>query len=347
MWKDLRKKTAMMRPGSHSPTIATVIPVYNGAAYIGEAIRSVFQQTRLPHEVIVVNDGSTDDSADVLNQLSRTYNFRIINCENGGQSAARNLGVERSNSDLIAFLDQDDIWYPDHLEALAAPFLQAQRDNLGWTYSDLDEIDEGGRMVCRGVIAHHPHLIHPKADLITYLRQDMFILPSASLILREAYWKVGGFNERLSGYEDDDLFLRLFRAGFDCEFISRPLSKWRIYQKSSSYSARMATSRFTFANILINEYPNEPERSLYYIEDLIAPRFFKSMAFDYRRCVILGNREQQAVTFAHLKHIVRYLRLRQRLPLQLFIMPMLRFRWFADVTMKWRFLNRIVARWVP
>jgi glycosyltransferase involved in cell wall biosynthesis len=337
----------MMRPGSHSPTIATVIPVYNGAAYIAEAIKSVFDQSKLPNEVIVVNDGSTDNSAEVLNELSKIYNFRIINCENGGQSAARNLGVEHARSDVIAFLDQDDIWYPEHLEALSAPFSEVRRDNLGWVYSDLDEIDEHGRMVCHGVIARHPHLVHPKVDLNTYLGQDMFMLPSASLILREAYWKIGGFNERLSGYEDDDLFLRLFRAGFNCKYISRPLSKWRIYQKSSSYSARMAISRFAFAQMLIDEYPNEPERSLYYIQDLIAPRFFRSMAFDYRRCVIIGNREQQKVTYAHLKHIVRYLRLRQRLPLQLFVLPMLRVRWFASVAMRWRFLNRIVARWVP
>ena len=90
---------------------------------------------------------------------------------------------------------------------------------IGWTYSDLDEINDQGELIARGVIVR-TGAEHPKRDLASCLRQDMFVLPSASLISRRAFRQVGGFDERLSGYEDDDLFLRLFQAGFHNVFLA-------------------------------------------------------------------------------------------------------------------------------
>src|SRR4051794_37983015 len=113
----------------------------------------------------------------------------------------------------------------------------------------------------------------------------MFILPSASLISRQAFLAVGGFDERLSGYEDDDLFLRLFQAGFHHVFLPQSLSKWRIYQSSCSYSRRMAISRRIYFDLLIDRFPDNEALARSYVKDLIAPRFFRAMSVEVRRAV--------------------------------------------------------------
>lgn len=123
---------------------------------------------------------------------------------------------------MIALLDQDDTWYPHHIEFLVKPFLKTNRYiPLGYTYSDLDEIDEQGRMFRRALLSRLPYQEHPKKTVLNCLRRDMFVLPGASLICKRAFEAIGGFDERLIGYEDDDLFLRMFCAGFDSEFINR------------------------------------------------------------------------------------------------------------------------------
>ena len=124
--------------------ISVVIPVYNGEKYIAKAIQSVVDQTLPPHEIIVVNDGSTDASASILAELAQKYPIQYYQKENGGQSSARNYGVRVSQGDLIAFLDQDDVWYPNHLEELVKPFLEKSYPELGWIYSTIDEIGANG-----------------------------------------------------------------------------------------------------------------------------------------------------------------------------------------------------------
>ena len=109
-------------------SISVVIPVYNATPYLAEAITSVLGQTCPPDEIIVVDDGSTDGSADIAHSFGTAV--RCMAQDNHGQAAARNLGVTHSTGDVLAFLDADDLWLPDKLErqltALAAnPQLEA------------------------------------------------------------------------------------------------------------------------------------------------------------------------------------------------------------------------------
>ena len=152
----------------------------------------------------------------------------------------------------------------------------------------------------------------------------MFVLPSASLVSRRAFLQVGGFDERLSGYEDDDLFLRLFLAGFDNVFLPDSLSKWRISGLTCSYSPRMAVSRLLYAQKLILRFPNDINMDRYLIRDLIAPRFFRLLATELRRATRSGTREQQLSNLANLKFITRHLPGTQRIPLQILVLPALR-----------------------
>ena len=110
-------------------------------------------------------------------------------------------------------------------------------------------------MVCRSFLKNLMPAVHPKQQLSDCIRENMFILPSASLISREAFSVSGGFDERLCGYEDDDLFLRIFRKGYDNVYIEKALSQWRIYPASSSYSPRFAQSRYIYCQKLTRHIP--------------------------------------------------------------------------------------------
>lgn len=267
-----------------APTIAAIIPLYNGEGFIAQAIHSVLGQSRPPDECIVVDDGSSDGGAAIVADLSERYPVRLLRKTNGGQSSARNHGVARSHSSHIAFLDQDDAWYPDHLAKLVVPFETRSADRaLGWVYSDLDEADEAGAVLTRRFLRTR-RAKHPKSSVADCLRDDMFVLPSASLIARHAFEAVGGYDERLSGYEDDDLFVRLLDHGFDNVFIDEPLSLWRIYAFSTSYSPRMARSRMIFARKALDLFGDRPDgHGGTLAASAIAPRFAKSLFGEYAR----------------------------------------------------------------
>ena len=313
--------------------ITVVVPLYNGGPFIEEALRSVNQQTRQADEVIVVDDGSSDDGPAIVRRLAGEFPVWLITQANAGQSAARNVGVEQAHGDVVAFLDQDDIWYPDHLERLVRPFLESRSIELGWTYSDMDEIDEHGRMVSRNTLTHH-NIPHPKRDLVTCLKRDMFILPSSAMVSRRAFQHVGGFDLRLSGYEDDDLFLRMFRSGYDSVFLPASLSKWRIYGTSSSYSPRMAKSRATYIRMLLERFPDDVDSSRYFVRDMIAPRFFRVIAAELRRCVLKGNEAGRLEAMNQLSFILGYMRVSFRVPFRLFVMPAMRIPFMLRLMMR-------------
>ncbi|MGE4481244.1 glycosyltransferase family 2 protein [Acidocella sp.] len=325
-------------------TVAAIIPLHNGARFIEAAIRGVLAQTHPPDEFLVIDDGSTDNGPDIAARCAQeTGRLRVLRKPNGGQSSARNFGVAHCGATHIAFLDQDDIWYPEHLERLSAPFKNRQTRDLGWCYSDLDEIDEFGNLVCRSFLKTRT-ATHPKHDLSSCLKEDMFILPSASLISRQAFEAVGGFDEKLCGYEDDDLFLRLFRAGYANIYLDEPLSQWRLFNGSTSYSPRMSASRMIYASKLLATFPDDQERGRFYTSAMIAPRFSRDAMADYRKAVFHGTKEDIARTLENLLLIARFLPRRRRLVLRA-AKPLLRRRATGRMLcLAWRAARRLRRR---
>jgi glycosyltransferase involved in cell wall biosynthesis len=254
-------------------TVAAVIPLYNGGPFIRESLQSVLYQTDPANEVIVVNDGSTDDGVEIVEEMARSHPITLLHKKNGGQSSARNLAVGHCSSSHVAFLDQDDVWYENHLKILKAPYLKQSHLRLGLVYGNLDQIDRHGRMVQYKCLNGVP-TPQPKRSLFECLIHDMFILPGASLVSKEAIIAAGGFDERLVGYEDDDLFVRIFSLGYFNEYINQSVTKWRIYPGSTSFSPRMAESRVTYFRKLVESYPDEPRLGRYWVRDAIGPHFF-------------------------------------------------------------------------
>ena len=302
--------------------IGVVIPLYNGAAFIERALQSVLQQTLPPDEIIVVDDGSTDEGPAIVERLSERHSITLVKQPNAGQSAARNRGIAHSAADFIALLDQDDIWYCHHLEELIKPFLKPWHPELGWVYSNLDEIDLHGNMVSYAII-DRTRTSHPKRDLIECLSKDMFVVPTACMFSRKAFDAVGGFDERLSGYEDDDFFLRVFRAGFNNVYVNQSLARWRLYSGSSSYSLRMGRSRMIYLRKLLVQFPDEPRREIYYARDVLAPRFFPWVVRDYKLALRDGTAEQIEAALQNLCFVISLHRLKFRILLAL-ILPLLK-----------------------
>lgn len=253
--------------------VVVVIPFYNGAAFIERALRSVFAQTLPAAEVIVVNDGSAPEERAALDDLAQHFSFKVIDKENGGQGSARNAGVAASTTRFICFLDQDDFYLETHIETLlnAVP---SRDPRFGFVYGDLFEADAEGQTIRMGVVKEHTY-DHPKRSVFQMISTDMYVLPSAALVTRQAFEAVGGFDAQFMGYEDDDFFLRIFRAGYTNYFIDQPVTVWCIHTASSAFSMRMNRSRFRYFAKLAALFPDEPLRDRFYMRDYLIPRFGK------------------------------------------------------------------------
>jgi glycosyltransferase involved in cell wall biosynthesis len=181
------------------PLVSVIIPTFNRAVFVHEAITSVLAQDYAPLEVIVVDDGSQDDTPAAL----RHFGAQILYMpqEHAGVSAARNRGVAASHGALVAFLDSDDLWLPQKVSAQVALF--AGQPQVQACYTDEIWIRRGVRV--------NPRLIHAKhAGWIFLQSLPRCIISPSSIMLRRPLWeRLGGFDESLPACEDYDLWLRL------------------------------------------------------------------------------------------------------------------------------------------
>lgn len=279
------------------PQTTIVLPVYNGLRrskdYLPQAIDSVLSQTIDDFELIVVDDGSTEDYSVLIANYNNDVRIRWIRKENGGQSSARNYGAKIGTGKYLAFIDQDDRWLPCRLErTLAEMFVE---DPYGLSnilvYGDLDLIDAEGRKTHRECLQTMGLGIHPKLHIEDVLRKDAFVLPGTILVDRNKFLLLGGFRETLSGYEDDDLALRYFQYG-KLLFIKKSILEWRDYPESYSYTDRMDKSRGVYYEILKTQYKNNELTGEYFVRDYIAPRFYYHLSWSQKRAIQCDNKEQ-------------------------------------------------------
>jgi len=262
------------------------MPLYNGAAHCVETLRSVFAQTRLPDEVIVVDDGSDDRSAELLRAMEAPVPVVIETQTNQGQSAARNAGMRRADGSLVAFIDQDDRWTPEHLERLCGALECDPR--MAWAFADFDEIDEDGRFVTRGYLEHHD--VHTARTSITdLLATDLMVLPSASVLRKHAAMSVGGFDPELSGYEDDDLFIRMFRAGHRAVFVPISLTVYRVHAAGSSATDAFQRSRVRFLAKMRASIPDHVKSNRHWVRDVLYPRLHEATLLEYASALRGGD----------------------------------------------------------
>jgi GT2 family glycosyltransferase len=240
-----------------SPLISVILPVYNSERtdprYLDAALESVASQTFRDFELIVVDDGSTDGTRGRVEDFLASrpeLRPRVLRKANGGQSSARNHGARYARGVWLAFLDQDDEWFPNRLATVAGEL----HGSFDLVYTDADTINEDGCVVGAGV---HRNLGrgggHPKRELSDTIFQDVFVMPGVVTIRKELFERIEGFDEDLSGYEDDDLFLRAHEVG---RLLYLPVStlRWRIHGDSCSHSDKMIASGLRYREKLIAKY---------------------------------------------------------------------------------------------
>lgn len=198
-------------------SISAVIPAYNAARFLPRCLASVFAQTLQPEEVIVIDDGSTDDTAAVAEALGA----KVFRQPNSGISSARNAGVRNASGEWIAWLDADDLWEPEKLERQAACI----RAETVLTYTGIRIFDDHGT---RGEVrAHDPVLA---ARMIRYYNP---ISTSTVCVRKDALMQSGGFREDIRASEDWEIWFRLRHLGrFEC--VPDPLTNYYLHPGSLS-----------------------------------------------------------------------------------------------------------------
>lgn len=280
------------------------MPLHNGAAHCVEAMRSVFAQTRLPDEVVVVDDGSDDRSAELLRALDAPVPFVVETQTNQGQSAARNAGMRRAEGSLVAFIDQDDLWTPDHLERLCGP-LECD-PTMAWVFGDFDEIDDDGRVVTRRYLDHHD--VHvARTSIHDLLAADLMVLPSASVLRKDAALAVGGFDPELSGYEDDDLYIRMFRVGHRAQYVDESFTAYRVHATGSSATDSFQRSRVRFLAKMRELIPDHARSNRCWVRDVLYPRLSETTLLEYAAMLRAGDdaaAARLATTASEMAHLM-------------------------------------------
>jgi glycosyltransferase involved in cell wall biosynthesis len=213
-----------MIEGAIGPLISVVIPAYNAEQFVGEAIQSVLDQTYEIAEIIVVDDGSSDRTAEVAAAFPRT---RVIRRQNGGPGAARNTGIHAATSEWIALLDSDDLWVPRKTEIQ----LECMAPDVGVIHScPFEPITFGG-------------LWHRQA----------FITPSGTLVRRTAFLEVGGFEESrdIIGVEDVNFWMKIALADWRFARSETGLFRYRkLGQSISSNEMKMARAELVSIDLV-------------------------------------------------------------------------------------------------
>ena len=218
------------------PEVSVVVTCYNYAHYLEGCIQSILAQTYQDFEIILIDDGSTDETPDIAKKFQTVPNFFYVRQQNSGQARATNHGIELAKGTYVAFLDADDAWLPKKLEKQIALFDQPR---VGVVYSKLKEMDpEGNILVEVGPVGRH---WQPQAgSVVDWLLFENFTPFSSSMVRKQCLQDLGGLDENLSMVTDWDLWLRL-SMHWEFAYVDEPLILYR--RGHSQMSANSATMR--------------------------------------------------------------------------------------------------------
>lgn len=264
------------------PRITAAIITHNRARYLEDAITSVLGQTCRDVELVVVDDGSTDGTERlVAPYLDR---IRYVRQEHGGKAAARNAAVRLAQSDLIAFCDSDDVWYPDRLERQLAAF--EQHPDVGMVHGHVTVIDSDGAELPDRTASGRTVFgaAHRNGASYASYASDCRCLSSTILVRREVFDTVGFYDPELP-IEDYDFYLRLL-LDYDLLFLdSEPLAKYR-FHTSKTHDVDLGSGQILTAEkhlAMLEDRDDIPEARL-------AQRNFHLMIA--RTWRVLGDRRQ-------------------------------------------------------
>ena len=210
--------------GVEPQLVSVVVPVYDGAAYLAEAIESARAQAYRPIEVVVVDDGSTDGSAEVARSFGSSVSY--AHKENAGLSSARNTGLGLARGDLVAFLDADDVWLPKKLAAQVALLVA---ESLDLVFGHVEEFVSPGT---------DAGLVRPAAAPMPGY------LPSTALVRADAFSRVGPFDTGLTVAEWVDWYARAAEAGLRVGMVPDVVTRRRLHGENHGIRQRQARNDY-------------------------------------------------------------------------------------------------------
>jgi len=261
------------------PKVSVIIPAYNQAKYLRDAIDSVLNQTFQDLELIIVDDGSTDETRDIVSSYNHNK-ITYIYQENQGLSSARNTGIKSSNGSYLAFLDSDDLFLPNIIEdQIIALHNQPTLKVVlcGWNY-----IDEHGSVI----ISVIPWEKYPNPDLESLLI-GMPYVPTGTLFRRDCFEGIGLFDETLTGGEDWDLFIRLASTNNLMAWTKGILCNYRIHSSNMTRDPDRLTDKIrvldNFFNSTNSKQVDQETKAMAYSTAFLQITNATYLAFDFER----------------------------------------------------------------
>jgi teichuronic acid biosynthesis glycosyltransferase TuaG len=250
--------------------VNVVIPAYNASRWIAETIESVLAQDFHDFEVVVVDDGSIDDTAAVV---ARFKQVQYILKSNGGEGSARNTGIRATSGEYVACVDADDLWLPDKLRVQTELLRET---GLAWAYSDGYAFDSSSGHTLYTFSEVRQHF---SGDILRPLLLEDFIPCPTPVIKRSVFEAVGYFDESrlLRMRADWDMWLRI-AARYPIGYVGRPLVRYRIHSGSGSNSEPPSVAFESHLAVIERAVSREPER--------LAPLRKRAMA---RQCIAAGR----------------------------------------------------------
>lgn len=213
-------------------TVSVVIPAYNSEKFIGDAIESVINQSHAVNQIIVVDDGSTDGTKDVLEKYQNQ--IEVVRQMNAGPSAARNTGIKRAHGEYICFLDSDDTYLPRKIERQLSVFRYLT--NVGLVHTGANVVHKDGSIW----YTYIPPVYYSREEQIEKLLKSNYIVSSTVMIKRNYLSQAGLFNESYRYAEDYDLWLRLLvYCNFGC--VPEVHCHYRWHDRNTSTSADVSS----------------------------------------------------------------------------------------------------------
>lgn len=246
--------------------VSVIVPTYNREDFIGEAIDSVLAQTYPDWELIIVDDGSEDQSADIIHQYAeKDKRIHYFYQENQGQSVARNLGLRQSQGDFICFLDSDNRWLPEKLAQGIQTFEQVPDVHV--VYGDIITIDEQGQEITRDNMTRYSGFIAPR------LIKDNFVTMNTAMAKRVCFDNMGGMSGQRRVADDYDLWLR-FSAKFQFLYIQQYMAEYRVMKNQISSDK---SRRFDSTEMILSEFKEQ------YPDAMSKEEFDQGFAYFYTR----------------------------------------------------------------
>ncbi len=272
-----------------NPLISVITPTYNRADFIGEAVESVLAQTYPHFELLIVDDGSTDNTPEVLQRFNEDERVRLFRQENQGQSIARNVALAEAKGDFICFLDSDNYWPREKLEQQLRIFEQSPEVDV--LYGDNVIINETGEETSRKNMARHSGRI--AAQMI----RDNCVAMNTTMARRRCFDEMGGMSGKRRVADDYDLWLR-FSATY--EFRYEP-EYWAWYRVMDDQISSDKTRRFQVNEDIIHDFRRD------YPSALSKAEFDKGFAHFYiRKGRYLGSVGQKKEGLREVMKALRY-----------------------------------------